>query len=341
MDENPIPDPQPDVPEVSQPAATTAAPSAPGPPAPPLAKSKSGAGTFFLGALVGCMVLAIGAVIIAVIAMSMKRTPGALSLSTNKVAVIPIEGEIFESRKTIEAIHRYAENSTVKAIVMRVNSPGGAIAPTQEIYEEIRRVRAKSGKPIVASFDSVAASGGYYIGAACDRIVANPGSITGSIGVILQWMSIEDLVKWAKMHPETLTSGAMKAAGSPLKQLTDAERAYLQRIVLQLHAQFVKAVANGRTGKISHAEVAKLADGRVFTGEEALALRLVDELGNLDDAVRAAGKLAGIKGDPAKIYPRKRDVNLFDLLSDADDADSLMRQVVGRRGVHFLYRWGE
>ena len=259
--------------------------------------------------------------------------------STQKVAIIPIDGEIFEARDTIEALHRYADNVTVRAIVMRINSPGGAIAPSQEIYEAVRNTHAVSGKPIVASLDNVAASGGYYIASACDRIVSNPGSITGSIGVILEWMNTKDLVAWAKMKPEIITSGSLKAAGTPYLDLTAAERAYFQNIVEQLHSQFVRAVAAGRKGKMTEADVAKIADGRVFTGEQALQLKLVDELGNLDDAIHAAAKLARIRGTPGTIYPRKQRPGLFDLLSGSStDSETALGRIFSRR-PRFLYRW--
>src|SRR5262249_31373533 len=153
---------------------------------------------------------------------------------------------------------------------------------------------------------TVAASGGFYIASACDQIVSNPGSITGSIGVILQWMEIKDLVNWAKMKPQTITAGAMKDAGSPYRDLTHAERAYLQRITVQLHRQFIGAVAEGRKGKMTLEDVERIADGRVFTGEEALGLKLVDRLGNLDDAVAVAAKMAGVRGRPGTLYPKKR-----------------------------------
>jgi|SRR5687768_5592444 len=309
------------------------------PPPPPPAPRKSRTGTFFIGALSGCVLVLIGGALLAMFAFALDQDSGELSLSTHKVAIIPIEGEIFDSRETLDALDRYADNSTVKAIVIRINSPGGAIAPSQEIYSAIRRTRRDSGKPIVASMDSVAASGGYYIAAGCDSIVANPGTITGSIGVVLQWFDMEDLVRWAKMKPETIVSGPLKAAGSPYKEMTDAERQYFQRIVLQLHSQFVRAIAEGRTGKITLAEVAKIADGRVFTGEEAVTLKLVDQLGSIDDAVRAAAKLAGIKGDPATIWPKRREATLFDVLTDGGDARASLEKILSRRLPQFLYRW--
>ena len=333
----------PDLPAV--PAEPPAAPPPPPPFVPPavvpenVPPRKSRRGVFFFGALSGCLLLLVALVVFSVAIVALDDDAGELSLSTHKVAIIPIEGEIFEARETLEALHRYAENSSVKAIVVRINSPGGAIAPSQEIYSAILRTRKTSGKPIVASMDSVAASGGYYIAAACDSIVANPGTITGSIGVVLQWFDMEELVKWAKMKPESITSGPLKAAGSPYRELTDAERAYFQRIVLQLHAQFVTAIAEGRKGKITHAEVAKLADGRVFTGEEAKTLKLVDQLGTIDDAVSAAAKLAGIKGDPATIWPKRREATLFDVLGGGDASAAALEKILSRRLPQFLYRW--
>jgi protease-4 len=318
---------------ISEPAA---APIAPDPP-----RRKSRAGMFFFGAFSGCLIVFAGVllfgILIASIANNDATTRG--DVFGDKVAIIPIDGEILGSRETIDALHRYARNSSVKAMVMRINSPGGAIAPSQEIYEEIRNVRARSGKPIIASLDSVAASGGYYIASACDRIVANPGSITGSIGVILQWMQTKDLLAWAKLKPQTITSGAMKAAGSPYEELTDDERAYFQSIVTQLHSQFVRAVAAGRKGKLTEAEVGRIADGRVFTGEQALGLKLVDELGNLDDAIRVAGKLGGISGRPGTIYPKKRTRGLFDALtSDESDTETAISRILTRR-PRFLFQW--
>ena len=321
-------------------------PSTPAPEPPPVVeapaqeKKKSRSGVFFFGAVSGCLILFVGLMILG-FAMAARRqgaTTADFKFGSNKIAIVPIEGEILESRDIIEALHRYADNSTVKGIVVRINSPGGAIAPSQEIYSEIRKIRQRSGKPIVASMDSVAASGGFYIAVACNEIVANPGSITGSIGVILQWMDLEDLVRWAKMKPETITSGEMKAAGSPYREMSDAERQYFQRIVLQLHDQFVRAVADGRKGKISAEEVAKLADGRVFTGEEAHQLKLVDKLGSLDDAVRVAASIAGVRGEPTTVYPRRRQPTLIDLLTN-NDAESMMEWVVNRKAARFLYRW--
>ncbi|HEU4522085.1 MAG TPA: signal peptide peptidase SppA [Thermoanaerobaculia bacterium] len=315
---------------------------APPPPQPTVIVQprKSRAGMFFFGAFAGCLVLVAGFFFLAILLAAFSgETGGKFTLSTHRVAVVPIEGPILEAREAVDALEEYADSSTVKAIVVRINSPGGAIAPSQEIYSQILRIREETGKPVVASFDSVAASGGFYIASACDQIVANPGSITGSIGVILQWLEYEDLIRWAKMRPETITSGTLKSAGSPLQKLTDEERQYLQNIVNQLHTQFVKAVAEGRKGKLTQADVAKLADGRVFTGEEALGLKLVDSLGTLRDAVRVAGNLAGIEGEPAMIYPKPRRPTLVDILSGSGDAQTMVDKIMGRRAAQFLYLW--
>ncbi len=307
------------------------------PPPPPPRKSR--AASFFFGALTGCLVVFAGFFGLAMLAAVYGAESGELSFRPDNVAIIPIEGEILDARETLDLLHRYARNATVKAMVVRINSPGGAIAPSQEIYSAIRKIRRDSDKPIVASMDSVAASGGFYIAAACDSIVANPGTITGSIGVILQWFDMKELVRWAKLKPETITSGELKDAGSPFRELTESERQYFQRIVTQLHSQFVRAVAEGRKGKISHADVAKLADGRVFTGEEALQLKLVDQLGSVDDAVDAAAKLAGIDGKPGRIWPRRREPTLLESLTDSGETRSLIERVVSRRLPQFLYRW--
>jgi protease-4 len=302
---------------------------------------KSRAGMFFFGAFSGCLIVVVGMLFLGVLIAAMANNDATTrgDVFGDKVAIIPIDGEILGSRDTIDALHRYARNNSVKAMVVRINSPGGAIAPSQEIYEEIRNVRTRSGKPIIASLDSVAASGGYYIASACDTIVANPGSITGSIGVILQWMETKDLLAWAKLKPETITSGAMKAAGSPYQDLTDEQRAYFQSIVTQLHGQFVRAVAAGRKGKLTEADVSRIADGRVFTGEQALGLKLVDQLGNLDDAIRVAGKLGGISGRPGTIYPKKRTRSIFDAITNDDsDTETAISRILTRR-PRFLFQW--
>lgn len=315
------------------PPVWTPPPAAPAPP-PPARKSRVGA--FFFGAFSGCLLLFLGLfALIAIVAVN--ADDDEISFASEKVAVVPIEGEILDARDTLDLLHKYARNSSVKAVVVRINSPGGAIAPSQEIYSAILDIR-KKGKPVVASMDSVAASGGYYIASACDPVIANAGTITGSIGVILQWFDMAELAKWAKLKPETIKSGALKDAGSPYRSMTEEERAYFQGVVSQLHSQFVRDVATSRKDKLSLEDVTRIADGRVFTGEQALGLKLIDRIGTIDDAVREAGKLGGIRGEPAKLWPRRREPGIFDLLTE-DGASSMIERIVSRRVPQFLYRW--
>ncbi|HEX6095432.1 MAG TPA: signal peptide peptidase SppA [Thermoanaerobaculia bacterium] len=322
-------------PAAQQPPPVWNPPPAPQPPAAPPPR-KSRAGMFFFGAFSGCLLVILGFVGLAIF-VAAGADSSDISLAGEKVAVVPIEGEILDARETLDLLHKYARNRTVKAVVVRINSPGGAIAPSQEIYSAIRKIR-EDGTPVVASMDSVAASGGYYIAAACDPIVANSGTITGSIGVILQWFDMKDLVQWAKLKPETITSGDMKDAGSPFREMTESERQYFQGIVSQLHSQFVRDVAAGRKTKMKPEDVAKIADGRIFTGEQALALKLVDQIGTIDDAVRTAGELGGIQGEPDKLWPRRREMTLFDLLAE-DGADAILERIASRRVPKFMYMW--
>jgi protease-4 len=342
VDQAATPDPRPAAPPPpppAQPQQASGIPTYQVPVAAAQPPKKSRAGAFFFGALSGCLLVFLCLIGLFVLIASIGDDSGELSFAQNKVAILPIEGEIVDAREALDLLHKYERNENIKAIVVRINSPGGAIAPSQEIYSAIRRVRQESGKPVVASLDSVAASGGFYIASACDPIIANSGSITGSIGVILQWFDVKDLLQWAKVKPETIISGKMKDAGSPYRQMTESEREYFQGVVTQLHSQFVRDVAAGRGGKMKLEEVQRIADGRVFTGEQALSLKLVDQIGTIDDAVRKAGKMAGIVGEPAKVWPRRREAGLFDLLTESSDAESLLQRVAARRIPRFLYSW--
>lgn len=337
---------QPTPPSEQPPFEDAGQPAVASPSAPPPAPKGRGRGLFWglLGGCLGLFVLmtALGA-LAAVMGARQDSTPrlGTLWSFGKNVAVVPIEGEIFESRETIDMLRDYAESDSVRAIVVRINTPGGAIVPSQEIYSEILRLRRETGKPFVASMDSLAASGGYYIAVACDPIIANPGTITGSIGVITQWFNMEGLLQWARLEPQTVTSGEMKDAGSPFRRMSESDRAYLQQIVNRLHLQFIDAVAAGREGKLDREQVAALADGRVFTGEDALSLKLVDQIGTLHDAVLTAGRAAGIEGEPSVIYPRERTPGLLEILMNGESAARFVETVFNRKfaGTRILYRW--
>lgn len=233
-------------------------------------------------------------------------------LGGSKVALITVDGVILDSKEVIEQLEKYRTNPSVKAIVLRINSPGGGVAPSQEIHEEILKTRQTDKKPIVASMGSVAASGGYYIASATDLIVANPGTITGSIGVVLQVPNISGLMQKIGVKSVVVKSGLHKDLASPTREMTDAERQILQGMLDDVHGQFIDAVATGR--RIDRKKVETMADGRIFSGREAQSLGLVDQLGNLQDAIERAGALAGIRGKPTVIQDRKRGLFLMDLL---------------------------
>ncbi len=229
----------------------------------------------------------------------------------DRVALIRIAGIITDSRDATEEIKEYVKNPSVKAIVLRIDSPGGAVAPSQEIYEEVRKAVAK--KKVLVSMGSVAASGGYYIASPATRIIANPGTLTGSIGVIMEIPNITGLMDKLGIKTEVVKSGKHKDMASIFRGIGKEEREILQGVLDNVHTQFIKAVAEGR--KMLPSDVEKIADGRVFTGEQALKVGLIDELGNLEDAVQAAAKLSGIKGEPV-IVSKKERFSLIDLLRE-------------------------
>jgi protease-4 len=229
-----------------------------------------------------------------------------------KVAVLEIKGLIANAQPIIENLTGFSKDDSVKAVVLRIESPGGGVGPSQELYTEIRRTAEK--KPVVASMGSVAASGGYYIAAAAQKIYANPGTITGSIGVILQFSNLEELFKKIGFRTEIVKSGIFKDVGNPSRKMTPEERAYLQEMVDNVHQQFVRDVAQGRNMQVE--KVQEVADGRILTGEQAKELGLVDELGNLQDAIGAAAKLGAIEGEPKIVYPEKKKRSVLDFLLD-------------------------
>jgi protease IV len=220
-----------------------------------------------------------------------------------KVAVVEIEGIIVDGTAAVRELREHAENSSIKAVVLRVNSPGGVVAPTQEIFAAIRRAR-KAGKPVVATLGAVAASGGYYVATAADRIYANPGTLTGSIGVVMQMANIEGLLKKVGVEYVVVKAGSYKDVGNFARTMSPEERKMLQALLDDVYSQFVDAVAEGRG--LERSEVLAFSEGRIYSGQQALALKMVDEMGGFEDAVEAAGKLANISGRPKLVYHRKR-----------------------------------
>lgn len=226
------------------------------------------------------------------------------------VGVLQIEGAIESSKETVQSLKLFGESKNIKAVVVRIDSPGGGVAPTQEIYDAIGKLKTK--KTVIASMGGMAASGGYYIATACDQVVANPGTLTGSIGVIMELGNIEELMRKVGLKEYSIKSGPHKDIGSPFRPLSPEGRAILQSLVDNVHAQFVSAVAKGR--KMPEDKVRELADGRVYSGEQAKQLGLIDVLGNMEDAVDLAAKRAGIEGTPEIIYARRQEKSWWERL---------------------------
>ncbi len=227
----------------------------------------------------------------------------------DRIALVRIEGPIVDSKEATDELEEYMKDPSVKAIVLRIDSPGGAVAPAQEIYEEVRKAAAK--KKVLVSMGSIAASGGYYIASPASRIIANPGTLTGSIGVIMEIPNIEGLMNKLGIKTEVVKSGEHKDIASIFRGIGKEEKEILQGVLDNVHEQFIKAVADGR--KMLFADVKKIADGRIFTGEQALKIGLVDELGSLEDTIQIAAKLSGIRGEPV-IVSKKERFSLFDLI---------------------------
>lgn len=221
-------------------------------------------------------------------------------LAGDGIGILQIEGAIDDSNEILREFKRFQESPWIKAVVVRIDTPGGAVAPTQEIFEEMQK--AKKKKPLIASMGSMATSGGYYIASACDKIVANPGTLTGSIGVIMQFNNVEELMKKIGVKGLNIKSGVNKDIGSPFQPLSAEGREILQSLVDNVHGQFVSAVAGGRG--LDEDKVRRLADGRVYSGAQAKELGLIDQFGNLEDAIELAGKRAGIGANPAVYYSR-------------------------------------
>ncbi len=250
---------------------------------------------------------------------------------SDRIAVIEIKGVISQSTEIVAAINQYADDEGVKAIILRVDSPGGGVGPSQEIYREVIKARAK--KKVVTSMGSVAASGGYYIACASDLIFANPGTITGSIGVVMQFSSFEDLLKKIGVKGIVIKSGEHKDIGSPFREMTSQERVLMQEVLDKVHQQFIQAVADGR--KMDRDKVAQYATGRIFTGEQAKEYGLVDRMGNLEDAIDATAKMVGIEGRPSLVSPEHR-ISIWDYLLQGM-AQSITR-MLSEKGFELSYR---
>lgn len=271
--------------------------------------------------LVICTIGAVAVISVTAIFFIGKRS-SAFHFGEN-VGVIEIKGIIADPKPILTQLKELRNKKDIKAIVLRIDSPGGGVGPSQEIYEEVKKT--KQFKKIVASMGAIAASGGYYVAAAADHIMANPGTITGSIGVIMEFANFEELFKKIGVAAFVLKSGQYKDVGSPLRQMTSKEKELLQRFIDNVHEQFVVAVAEGR--KMPKEEVRSIADGRILSGEQARELGLLDSLGNLEDAISLAGKLGGIKGEPSVFYAKEKKFSLLEYLLGSSTLTGVLDQI--------------
>ncbi|MBF0395990.1 MAG: signal peptide peptidase SppA [Desulfobacterales bacterium] len=287
---------------------------------------------FFI--LVFCSIISVTVTIIPILFMFFINDTDitqSIKADGEKVGIIEIMGTIVDAKPVLKDLKKLREDVSIKAIILRIDSPGGGVGPSQEIYKEIRKTIQV--KRVIASMGSVAASGGYYVAAAADGIIANPGTITGSIGVIMGFTNIEDLLQKIGLSSIIVKSREFKDIGSPLRKMTDKEKKILQNFVNTIHMQFVKAISEGRKMDISKVEL--IADGRIFSGEEAKEIGLIDQIGNMEDAINWAGQLSGIKGKIVPVYAREKKFSLWEYIMGKSPEDLLNNLIENR-----LFKYG-
>ena len=255
----------------------------------------------------------------------------------DRIGVVDLDGVILSPQPVVGQLKKFADDSSIKAIILHVNSPGGGVAASEEIYREVKRVREEKKKQVVVSIETVGASGAYYIASASNKIYADQGSVVGSIGVIAEWVNYGDLLKWAKLKSIVLKTGEFKDTGNPTRDLTPAEQAYMQSLIDNMFGQFVHAVADGRSMKFE--DVKAIANGKVWTGQQALSMKLIDNVGDFEEAVKETAKSVGISGEPTLVRPEKDRRTLLDLmLGDVSkylpDREKMLEQQIG-----FYYLW--
>src|ERR1700740_3692541 len=231
----------------------------------------------------------------------------------DRIGVVDLDGVILSPQPVVGQLKKFGDDSSIKAIILHVNSPGGGVAASEEIYREVKRIRSEKKKRIVVSIETVGASGAYYVASASDKIYADQGSIVGSIGVIAQWVNYGDLLKWAKLKDVVLKTGEFKDTGNPTRDLTPADKAYMQSLIDNMFGQFVKAVSDGRGLKFE--DVKSIANGKVWTGEQAASMKLIDNVGDFQAAVKDTAKSVGISGEPTLVRPEKDRRTMLDLLT--------------------------
>ena len=255
----------------------------------------------------------------------------------DRIGVVDLDGVILSPQPVVGQLKKFGDDSSIKAIILHVNSPGGGVAASEEIYREVKRIRTEKKKKIVASVETVGASGAFYVSSACDKIYADQGSIVGSIGVIAQWVNYGDLLKWAKLKDVVIKTGEFKDTGNPARDLTPAEQAYMQSLIDNMFDQFIKAVANGRG--LKYEDVKAIANGKVWTGQQAAGMKLIDTVGDFEMAVDETAKSVGIKGEPTLVRPEKDRRTLMDLLLGDVSQYLPSREKMLEQQASFYYLW--
>lgn len=271
--------------------------------------------------------------VLAVTVASFMGTPANFVIG-DKIGVIEVYGVIADSKLIIEQLHDFRDNDSIKALVLRIDSPGGGVGPSQEIHDEVMAVDAL--KPVIVSMGSVAASGGYYIAAPAREIIANPGTIIGSIGVIMEFTNFQELLDKIGLSSVVVKSGEFKDIGSPTRVMTAAERQILQDLIDDVHSQFISSVAEGRN--LEETTVRSLADGRIFSGRKAMEIGLVDRMGNLEVAIKRAAELAGVDGEPTVVYPPSKKPRFIDLFIE-ETLKRIQFALQKQRTVGLQYLW--
>ena len=288
-----------------------------------------GGGAFFL------FVLAVFSLVYLVLHAG--NNQAAFSGFGDRIGVVDLEGVILSPQPVVDELKQFADDSSIKAIILHVNSPGGGVAASEEIYREVKRVREEKKKNVIVSVETVGASGAYYISSAANKIYADNGSIVGSIGVIAEWVNYGDLMKWAKLKNVVLKTGEFKDTGNPARDLTPAEQAYMQSLIDNMFGQFVHAVADGRGLKFD--DVKSIANGKVWTGEQALSMKLIDNVGDFQAAVKDTAKSVGISGEPTLVHPERDRKTLLDLLMGDVSKYLPTREKMLEQEVGFYYLW--